>query len=242
MAAEATDRATTVLVVDDHQMLAESLAVALDLQTGMRCVGTAGTVPDALVAVARWEPDVVLMDLGLPGIDGIEGTRLVRAQHPCCRVLAFTGNATVEALLDVAEAGACGFLPKHVPLGHLAEAIRDHVTAPTARTSPAHVLHEVLGRSGRTTPSPRTTASQLGLTEREHVVLVELAHGFDVKQIARQLGITVNTCRDYVRAVRHKLGVHTQLAAVVRAAHEGLLPNLRGGAPADPADQREWPA
>lgn len=239
---------TTVLVVDDHRLLAESLAVALDLQSGMRCVGTAGTVADALTAVARWEPDVVLMDLGLPGIDGIEGTRLVRAQHPRCRVLAFTGNATVQSLVDVAEAGAAGFLPKHVPLVHVAEAIRDHScaspdpSAPTAPLATARVLHQALGRFDQGAHDPRALATALGLTDREHAVLVELAHGFDVKQIARHLAITVNTCRDHVRAVRHKLGVHTQLAAVVRAAHEGLLPNLRGAGPAGHADEREWPA
>jgi DNA-binding CsgD family transcriptional regulator len=81
---------------------------------------------------------------------------------------------------------------------------------------------------------PRAVATAAGLTEREHAVLVGLAEGFEVKQIARQMGITVNTCRGYVRSVRNKFGVHTQLAAVVRAAHEGMLPNLHGRPTTEP--------
>lgn len=217
-------RATTVMVIDDHQMLAESLAIALDLHDDLQCVGIAGTVTEALHALARSEPDVVLMDLGLPDVDGIEGTRLVRARHPRCRVLAFTGSASVQALVDVAEAGAAGFLPKHVPLARLAGAIRGD---PASETVPGRVLDDVLATSKDRRLDPREAAAAGGLTEREHTVIMDLAEGIEVKQIARRLDITVNTCRDHVRSVRRKFGVHTQLAAVVRAAHEGMLPNLR---------------
>jgi DNA-binding NarL/FixJ family response regulator len=225
-AADGTDRpATTVLVVDDHRLLADSLALALDLQPGVRCVGTAGTVGDALVAVARQRPDVVLMDLVLPGIDGVEGTRLVRAQQPDCRVLTFTGTATMQRLVAVAEAGATGFLPKQTPLARLADAIRGVLHDETA---PAAVLHEVLGLPDDRPVNPRAVAAASGFTEREHAVLVGLSEGLEVKQVARLLGVTIHTCRDHVRSVRRKFGVHTQLAAVVCAAHRGMLPNLRG--------------
>lgn len=227
LAAEGPDcPETTVLVVDDHDLLAESLAIALDLQQGLQCVGTAGTVAEALDLLARSQPDVVLMDLGLPGIDGIEGTRLVRARHPACRVLAFTGATTAQALVDAAEAGAAGFVPKHLPLGRLTDAIRRG-----PKSSPPPTIHDVLDLTGEAAPGSPSPEPGVRLTERERAVLVELAEGFDVKQIARRLGISVNTCRDHVRSVRHKFGVHTQLAAVVRAAQAGLLPNLRGGRP-----------
>jgi DNA-binding NarL/FixJ family response regulator len=238
LAAEGTDRpVTTVLVVDDHQLLAESLAVALDLQCDIRCVGTAGTVPDALEAIARSQPDVVLMDLGLPDVDGIEGIRLVRGRHPRCRVLAFTGMTSAQALVDAADAGAAGFVPKHLPLKRLTEAIRG---CPDV-TAPAPALREVLDPADHGPLGAAGPTRDVGLTERELAVLVELAEGFDVKQIARHLGITVHTCRDHVRAVRHKFGVHTQLAAVVRAAQAGLLPNLRGGSPAGAPPQGPGP-
>jgi DNA-binding NarL/FixJ family response regulator len=220
---------TTVLVVDDHRLLAESLAVALDLQSDMQCVGTAGTVKDALEAIDRSHPDVVLMDLRLPGIDGIEGMRLVRARHPRCRILAFTGITNAQVLVDAAEAGAAGFVPKHIPLQHLTEAIRGC----PAVAAPAPAVHEVLDTAAEPSASSAAPAPDVHLTEREQHVLVELAEGLDAKQIARRLGISVNTCRDHIRSVRHKFGVHTQLAAVVRAAQAGILPNLHGARTGD---------
>lgn len=217
----------TVLVVEDHQLLAESLAVALDLQPGLRCIGTAGTVGDALAAIARSHPDVVLMDLGLPGVDGIEGIRLVRTLYPRCRVLACTGMPTARALVDAAEAGATGFAPKHMALGRLTEAVRGR----RAASASAPVVHEMLGTAGRPASAPTGTdeadggdGGRVRLTARERDVLHELAWGLDVEQIARHLGITPGVCRGHMRRVCGKLGVHTQLAALVRAVEAGMLP------------------
>lgn len=220
---DGVDTRTTVLVVDDHRLLAEALAVALDLEPGMRCVGTARTVADALGAIARSRPDVVLMDLGLPGIDGIEGIRLVRARHPRCRVLAYTGMPSAQALVDAAEAGASGFLPKHVPLVRLTEAVRGCRWV----SASAPVVREMLDTAAEPRSSPAPEAD-VRLTAREHDVLVELASGSDTDQIARRLGITIGACRGRIRRMCRKLGVHTQLAALVRAVQVGMLPNLRG--------------
>ncbi|MGI9009274.1 MAG: response regulator, partial [Streptosporangiaceae bacterium] len=106
---------TGVLVVEDQQMLASALEVAIGVQPDLDCLGTAATVDDALVQIAAHVPDVVLMDIELPGTDGIEGTRLIKAAHPEVTVLVLTGGETRERLAAAAAAGGGGFLDKEKP-------------------------------------------------------------------------------------------------------------------------------
>jgi DNA-binding NarL/FixJ family response regulator len=116
---------TGVLIVEDQQVLASALEIAIGTQPDMECVGTAATVDDALAQVAvRW-PDVVLMDIQLPGIDGIEGTRRIKGIHPDVTILILTAGATPVRLAAAAEAGAGGFLAKDGPFGDILAAIRN---------------------------------------------------------------------------------------------------------------------
>jgi DNA-binding NarL/FixJ family response regulator len=116
---------TGVLVVEDQQVLAAALEIAIGTQPDMDCVGTAATVEDALAAVARRRPDVVLMDIQLPGADGIEGTRRIKAAYPDVNILILTAGATADRLAAAAAAGAGGFLAKNGPFSDILAAIRN---------------------------------------------------------------------------------------------------------------------
>ena len=116
---------TGVLVVEDQQVLAAALEIAIDTQPDMDCVGTAATVQDALATVAQRRPDVVLMDIQLPGADGIEGTRRIKAAYPDVNILILTAGATAGRLAAAAEAGAGGFLAKNGPFSDILAAIRN---------------------------------------------------------------------------------------------------------------------
>ncbi len=109
---DAGDRTTTVVLVDDHRVFADSLAAALETRAGLHCLGTARAVDEALPLVEEHRPDVVLMDAYLPRIDGIEGLKMVRERSPESQVIVLTGHADLDLLSRAAQAGAAGFLPK----------------------------------------------------------------------------------------------------------------------------------
>lgn len=212
-------RDVRVLVVDDHRAFAEALQHVIAATPGAECVGAARTGEEAIELARSLRPDVVLLDLQLPGMSGTSVTAKLRAQDPGLRVIILTANASVEALVATATAGATGFLPKEAPLSDILSAIQRPgdtllIDGPT--------LAHLVDRLQRGTDD----AHDLGLTAREVEVLDALAHGFDPKQIARHLGITVSTCRSYIKSVLAKLGAHSQLEAVVIAARKGLLHNL----------------
>src|ERR1700730_3089314 len=118
------DMAQRVLIVDDHLAFAEAVAIAIDLQGDLECVGATPTVEEALQLVGDRTPDVVLMDVYLPGVDGIEGTRRIKASNPEIRVLILTGPTELDILTHAATAGASGFLPKESSLQEVVDAIR----------------------------------------------------------------------------------------------------------------------
>lgn len=113
-----------VLLVDDHRVITETLASVIDSLDDLECVGVAGTVSEMLDLVAEEHPDVVIMDVRLPGVDGIEGTRRLCALHPSVRVVAFSGDTDEELRIQAADAGATGFVTKESPLTAMVDAIR----------------------------------------------------------------------------------------------------------------------
>lgn len=222
---------TRVLIVDDHLAFSESLGIAIDLQLDIHDVGHAQNVEEALKAIAESTPDVVLLDLHLPGIDGIEGLRMIKSLRPETKVLILTAYADAEAMARAATAGACGFIQKERPIGEILQAIRtagDGGMMVEASTLAA-VLANVKGPHTGVLPPPG-----LQLTDRQREVLGLLAEGLDPRSIARTLGISVNTSRGHVKSIIAKLGVHSQLEAVVGALRMGLLDiTPASGAPTD---------
>lgn len=216
-----SSRDTTVLVVDDQRAFADAVGLAVDSQRHLRCIGTVGSAEAALDRVDDACPDVVLLDLQLPGMGGLDAIPLVKQRCPAVRVLVLTVDATRHTLLAAAAAGADGFLPKDAPFAAILDAVR--------ATDSVLVADEVLEQIVHLVPpegEQAETDDGFVLTERETEVLRHLASGVPVKQVARQLDISVHTCRGHVRAILHKLGAHSQLAAVVAAARRGLLHDL----------------
>ncbi|EWM19150.1 response regulator transcription factor [Kutzneria sp. 744] len=203
-----------VLVVEDQRTLADALEIAVDTQPDLDCVGAVGTVEDALALAGRQSPDVVLMDIRLPGMNGIEGTRRIMATHPRVRVLILTANTDPRLLTEAVAAGATAFLAKASTLPDILTAIRTPVEGKVLveETSIAALAPVVL--------VPDLT----GLTPREREILGLMGEGFAATVIAQRLVVSTHTARGHVKSVMRKLDAHTQLEAVIIATRIGLLP------------------
>lgn len=225
---------TSVLVVEDQRALASALEVAIGAQPGLECAGTAGTVEDALVLVSQRVPDVVLMDVELPGADGIEGTRRIKASHPQIRVLILTAGASHHRLAAAAGAGAAGFLAKDTAFPDIVAAIQNPAEGKMVIEGASLTeLLEDLRPGERPGGGPADTGQQPGwaqLTAREREVLALMGEGLDPQAIAGQLTMSLHTSRGHIKSILMKLGAHSQLEAVVVATRSGLLPG--GGPPA----------
>lgn len=223
----AGERPARVLVVDDHSAVAEAVAMAIDTQPDLECVGTAGTLSAARRLAAERSPDVILIDVELPDGDGIEAVPELRRENPRARVLVLTGHTAVGVLARAASAGVCGFLPKESGIQEVLKAVR--VARDGGMIVNNATLSSVLNRIGSTAEPPAAPVSAGDLfTPRELDVLRGLASGRDPQSIARGLGMSVNTCRGHVKSILSKLGAHSQLEAVVIALRRGLLPELLG--------------
>ena len=216
------DLPAKVLVVDDHRAFAEAVGLTINSQPDMQCVAIARNAEEALAKVVAICPDIVLLDLGLPGKSGIDALVEIKRIRPETRVLLISGVVTPEALIQAADAGADGYVHKEAALTAVINAIRnsnDMVVADRRALATINLTADI---------SPTESANDAyALTAREQEVLVLLADGVPAKMIAKQLGITLNTCRGYVRSILQKLDTHSQLSAVVKAAQLGLLPRLR---------------
>jgi DNA-binding NarL/FixJ family response regulator len=209
-----------VLVVEDQRALAGALEAAIAAQPDLECVGAVGSVGEALRLAATGRPDVVLMDIHLPGVDGIEGTRRLTAAHPGTRVLILTADATPDLLTGAAKSGAAGFLAKDSAFPDILAAIRSPVEGKVLVEGAT--LAALLEGTARPTPSAGA-ANPAGLSRREVEVLELMGQGLDPGAIAERLVVSRHTARGHVKKVMMKLGAHSQLEAVVTATKMGLL-------------------
>jgi DNA-binding NarL/FixJ family response regulator len=206
--------ATRVLVVDDHVVFAQLVSRALSQEADLTCVGTASSLSEARRMCAALKPDVVLMDVRLPDGDGVDATADVVAADSDVRVVVLSAFIDADLMRRASRAGATALLAKDGELDDLLHAIRSAETGSLA-VSP-RLLHQLVRESERPSPGP-------DLTQREREVLQRLADGSDLTLIAREMCISVHTCRGHVKSVLAKLGVHSQLQAVVVAMRSGLI-------------------
>lgn len=207
-----------ILVVDDHPVVREGLAAILDAQDDMNVVGEAGDGEQALHIYRAAHPDVVLMDLAMPNVDGVQAIQRIREFDPEARVVVLTAYDTDERILQAVEAGARGYLLKGSPRDEIFRAIRV-VHLGGSLLEPA-VAGKLLNRVGDIL---RGEAVAEELTPREQDVLNLMARGFRNKEIALELSITERTVKFHANAIYRKLDVGGRTEAVSKALQKGLV-------------------
>ena len=207
-----------VLIADDHAVVRQGLRTFLELQDDIEVTGEAGDGEAAVAAVERLSPDVVLMDLVMPGVGGVEAIQRIRVRNPATRVIVLTSFVDEDKVFPAVRAGAAGYLLKDVAPGELVDAIRtvhggDALLHPTA----AARLLEQFAADGPGRRSPDL------LTPREREVLGLIARGMPNKVIARELAISERTVKTHVSNVLGKLGLTDRTQAALYAVREGLV-------------------
>jgi DNA-binding NarL/FixJ family response regulator len=205
-----------VLVVDDQRLVRDGIASVLALQEGIDVVGAASDGAGALAEVARLLPDVVLMDVRMPGTDGVTATAELRVAHPEIRVLMLTTFDDAEYVLAAVRTGACGYLLKDTPAGDLARAVR-LAAAGIDQYDPAAVRRLAAALPGE---PPAATPP---LSAREVDVLRLLATGASNREIARRLYLSEGTVKNHVSSILTRLGLRDRTQAALHAQEQGWL-------------------
>jgi DNA-binding NarL/FixJ family response regulator len=211
--------AIRVLLADDHTIVREATAEILEHQPDMHVVGQAGTGEEAIDLARELQPDVAVMDIAMPRLNGLEATRRITAECPRCRVLALTAHEEERPIIQLLQAGAVGYLPKTIGLDELLEAIR--AAARGESVLPPAVAAVVVRHLAEKEP-PEEPAHPL--TDRELEVLRAAAQGLTNYDIAQQLTVSVRTVEAHLTHVYNKLGVSSRTEAVVHAMRQGWIP------------------
>jgi NarL family two-component system response regulator LiaR len=206
----------TILLVDDHAVVREGLRAFLELQDGLEVVGEAQDGEEAVAEAERLDPDVILMDLVMPRLDGVAAMRRLRESTPRSRVVVLTSFLEDERLLPAIQAGAAGYLLKNTEPAALARAIR------AAHDGEAIIDPTVAARLVAALADGRRPAGQ-ELTRREREVLELIVRGRSNKRIAFELGIAEKTVKTHVGHVLAKLGVTDRTQAALLAVREGIV-------------------
>jgi DNA-binding NarL/FixJ family response regulator len=204
------ERSIRVLVVDDHPLVREGEVAAICAQPDMTVVAEAGDGPQAVALFRQYRPDVTLLDLGLPGLGGVEVMRAIRAEFPESRFVVLTVHAGDEDIRRALQAGAQGYLFKSASRAELLDAVRAvHAGRQRLGAEVARALEE--------------ESSPAGLTAREVSVLRLLARGLTNREIGHELGVAESTAKWFVKSILNKLAVDDRTAAVTAALQRGVL-------------------
>jgi len=210
-----------VLVVDDHAMVRNGLKALLQEYEDIQVIGVAGSGVEAIELVERLKPDVVLMDLLMPGMDGVEAIRQIIALQPDQRILVLTALLEDDAIIQSIKAGAMGYARKDIQPEELVRSIRN-VHAGEPAISPRIAWELLLAMNGAKT-TEQTEPSEEHLTERELEVLCMVARGHTDREIAEVLCITDVTVRTHVRRILKKLGLNNRVQAALYSYRTGLV-------------------
>jgi len=205
-----------VMLVDDHTMVRRGLATFLMVFDDLQLAGEAESGEAAVQLCAKALPDVILMDMVMPGMDGSTATRLIRRQFPQVQIIALTSFKESELIRNALEAGAIGYLLKDVSADELARAIR---AAHTGRATLSPDAAQALVESANQPPMPG-----LDLTEREREVLSLMIEGLNNTQIAGRLTVSPSTIKSHVSNILSKLGVASRTEAVTLALRNRIVP------------------
>lgn len=198
-------------IVEDDDQLRDTFSQLIDASGDMTCVAASGSAEAALVDLPAAAPDVVLMDLNLPGMNGVECTRRLKTLCPDTQIVMLTSFEASDAIFDSLAAGATGYILKRALRGEILDAVRG-VHGGGSPMSPA-IARKVVGFFGKRV-DPVASPEVDRLTDRERDVLMALAEGQQYKEVADRLGISINTVRNHVKRIYEKLQVNTRLEAV----------------------------
>lgn len=214
----------TILVVDDQRLVREGIASLLSIQEGIKVIGLAVNGQEAIDMALELHPNVILMDVRMPVIDGIAATAEIRSKLEDCQVLMLTTFDDEEYIVKALRAGAAGYLLKDIPAADLAQAVR-LTDAGIYQLSPSvagklvgQILQESSGSPGRPGASPPA----IDLTERESEVLRLLAKGHTNREIADELCVSEGTVKNHVSSILSRLGLRDRLQAALFAHEHGL--------------------
>jgi len=216
--------AIRVLLVDDQALFREGLHTLLSVQADLEVVGEAGNGEEAITAVANLRPDVVLMDLRMPVLDGVAATRRIMESYPATRVIVLTTFDNDDDVFDGLRAGAVGYLLKDVPSARLYEAIRAAASGESfLQPSIAAKVVAEFARMGSRPSAPSQSDLVEPLSDRELEILQHLAAGASNREIANALFITEGTVKNHVTNILGKLGVRDRTQAALKAKDMGLI-------------------
>lgn len=211
---------TRLLLVDDHAVVRSGLRMLLENERDVEIIGEAGTASEALEAAVRLKPNVILMDIGLPDMSGIDATREIKKRCPDAAIVALTMHEDEEYFFKMLEAGASGYVPKRAAPEELVTAIRAAATGQVyLYPSLAKLLVRDFLSGGR--PSSDQTASDL--TNREQEVLTYLAEGANNDEIAASLVISRKTVARHRENIMRKLNLHSRAELVRYAIRKGII-------------------
>jgi DNA-binding NarL/FixJ family response regulator len=210
-----------VLVVDDQQIMREGLVTILDLLADVRVVASAGDGAEALKLVAKHQPDVVLMDLRMPRLDGVAATRRIVAEHPACAVVILTTFGDDDDALEALRAGARGVLTKDSGRDEIARALHQAVAGHMTLAAP--VQDRLLAAAAAQPLAPVRSELPDGLTPREGEVLMLIATGLTNREIAERLFLSETTIKTHINHVFSKISARDRAAAITYAGRHGLV-------------------
>jgi DNA-binding NarL/FixJ family response regulator len=207
-----------VAVIEDQEDIREGLAVLIGSTPGFRCVGAYRSMEEALPGIARRPPAIALLDIGLPGMSGLDGIRPIRARQPTIQILMLTVYEDDDRIFNALCAGATGYLLKKTPPARLIENIRDAMNGGSPMSPEVARKVVALFRTFRPRPD-----AEYDLTGHETRLLRMLVDGHNYKTAAEDLGVSVNTVAFHMKRVYEKLQVHSKSEAVSKALREGLI-------------------
>ena len=212
-----------ILIADDHLIIRQGLRLILETENDFELVGEASDGNEALNLCKKWKPDVVLMDLRMPNMDGLTAIEKLRGEQPNIAVVILTTFNEDELMFRGLQAGARGYLLKDTNRSTLFNTIRAAVRGETLLKP--EVMARVLARANESSATKVNTAELVNLTGREQEVLEAVARGERSKEIAAQLGISERTVKAHLASIYNKLGVDSRAAAIAVAAQKDLLQN-----------------
>jgi two-component system, NarL family, response regulator LiaR len=212
---------TTIVIADDHPLVRQALVTLLGSQRDFRVVGEASDGEEAIQMVNRLNPNIVIMDITMPKINGLAATRQIKSRLPDIKVLVLTVHSDSEHILGIFEAGADGYLTKSVFGNEVVTAIRSVMAGDNVLSK--QILKQILEINPQQTSKPRELAPGFTLTSRELEIFKMAARGMSNKDIAQKLNLSLQTVKGYLVSIFSKLNVNSRTEAVILGLRTGML-------------------